>query len=46
VGRVGAEELGEEVLLRLQFVELLPAQRAFVRQVVEELAAQAGERAS
>lgn len=43
---VGAEELGEEVLLRLQFVELLPAQRAFVRQVVEELAAQAGERAS
>ena len=43
---VGAEEQDGEVLLRLQFVELLPAQRAFVRQVVEELAARVQEQAS
>ncbi len=35
---VGSEEEEAGVLLRLQYVELLPAQRAFVRQVIEELA--------
>lgn len=35
---VGADEEEAGVLLRLQYVELLPAQRAFVRQVIEELA--------
>jgi hypothetical protein len=43
---VGAEEDGDGVLLRLQYVELLPAQRAFVRQVIEELAGPGAAEAS
>lgn len=43
---VGAEEDGDGVLLRLQYVELLPAQRAFVRQVIEGLAGPGAAEAS
>ncbi|GIW18574.1 MAG: hypothetical protein KatS3mg064_1731 [Tepidiforma sp.] len=43
---VGAEEDENGVVLRLQYTDLLPAQRAFVRQVVEGLAGQGAAQAS
>lgn len=43
---VGAEEDESGVVLRLQYTDLLPAQRAFVRQVVEGLAGPGAAQAS